>query len=235
MRSFQKLTVSLAVIVSFLFSATASLASPTGPSNTRAYTATVMLTTPTYAFPGSKHITGHLATQARFYGGGNTLLVLASTRVHKVEYLKLRVPQRPNTRFVWVKSNNLFVSADPYRVVVSTGAKTATIYNNGQVMASTLAVVGAAATPTPHGLFAISEDVPQPPGSDLGPYVAALTAHSNFLQTFGGGDGTVGIHGYELLGAALGTASSHGCIRVPHSFVQQIINLPVGTPVVVQN
>jgi len=61
-----------------------------------------------------------------------------------------------------------------------------------------------------------------------------LTAHSNVLTEFDGGNGQVAIHGRG--GASfldpLGTAASHGCVRVENSLVGWIAShVPVGTPV----
>jgi len=228
-----------AVAFALLFATqAASAAVPTnvpGPTNQMAYIATILVPTQAYTSPGSSRVAAHLSTQAKIAGGSNTLLVLGSANVGGTEYLKLRLPERPDGNSGWVNINDLFVQADPYRVVVSIGARSVTIYKGGRRSSSTRAVVGAVGTPTPLGLFAISEDVLQPSGSNLGAYVITLTAHSNFLKTFDGGDGTVGIHGYELLGASLGTRSSHGCVRVPESFVYQVLHLPEGTPVIIQN
>jgi len=205
------------------------------PTSSVSYTATLLVPANAYSSPGKGTVVAHLSTHALIYHGANTLLVLGSAEVGGNQYLKLRLDQRPNTSAGWVNINDLYVQADPYRLVVSISSRSLAVYKNGRLYARTRAVVGAVTTPTPLGLFAISEDVPQPAGSDLGSYVATLTAHSNFLKTFDGGDGNVGIHGYELLGAPLGTRSSHGCIRVPESFVRLVIGLPEGTPVVVQS
>jgi hypothetical protein len=57
------------------------------------------------------------------------------------------------------------------------------------------AVVGAPDTPTPTGLFAVSERISQPdPHGFYGPWVLLLTAYSNTLQHFDGGPGQISIH-----------------------------------------
>jgi hypothetical protein len=179
-------------------------------------------------------VVSRVSTTSLIDGGSNSLMVLGSATVGGTQYLKLRLPQRPNGLAGWVDANDLYVQADPWRIVVSIGSREALLYKNGRLYGATRDVVGAVGTPTPEGLFAISEDVPQPRGSVLGSYVITLTAHSDFLKTFEGGDGTVGIHGYELLGAPLGTRSSHGCVRVPESFVRTVLSLPEGTPVLIE-
>jgi lipoprotein-anchoring transpeptidase ErfK/SrfK len=223
----------LLLITSPWAAASQPLATP-GPTSALSYTATALVPTTARSSPGRGSIVSHISTQAKFYGGSNTFLILGEVRERGRSYLQVLLPQRPNATTAWVAANDFFISSDPYRLVVSIGERRVSIYEHGRLQASTGAVVGKPSTPTPLGLFAISEGVPQPAGSDLGPYVITLTAHSDALATFEGGDGTIGIHGYELLGAPLGTASSHGCIRVPEGFVHRALSLPEGTPVLIQ-
>ena len=51
-------------------------------------------------------------------------------------------------------------------------------------------------------------------GQPGGPFALALSARSNVLQEFEGGPGQIALHGRENLGGTLGTAESHGCIRL---------------------
>jgi lipoprotein-anchoring transpeptidase ErfK/SrfK len=76
--------------------------------------------------------------------------------------------------------------------------------------------VGKPSTPTPSGLFAIAEVVRGNPNDFTGSWILALTAHSEALQSFDAGDGTVGLHGRAgaSLSHPLGHALSHGCIRL---------------------
>ena len=53
-----------------------------------------------------------------------------------------------------------------------------------------------------------------PRGAAGGPYALALSAHSAVLQEFEGSPGQIAIHGMAKLAGGLGTASSHGCIRL---------------------
>jgi lipoprotein-anchoring transpeptidase ErfK/SrfK len=87
-------------------------------------------------------------------------------------------------------------------------------------------VVGKPGTPTPEGLFSIVGAWPDPPNAFLGSWILALTAHSDVLQQFDGGDGTVGIHGRggASLLDPLGSASSHGCIRVDNSSIDWLVS-----------
>jgi lipoprotein-anchoring transpeptidase ErfK/SrfK len=123
-----------------------------------------------------------------------------------------------------------------WRIVVSTGARTVEVHRGGKVVRRVGAVVGKPATPTPHGLFAISERIRQPRGGVLGPWALHLTAHSQELRNYGGGKGRVAIHGRAgaLRADPLRSARSHGCIRINNRPVSWLARRAVeGTPVVI--
>ena len=205
----------------------------TAPTSTSSWTAEVVVPLNATARPGQGKVVAHLSTRAAIDGGANILLVIAVAHsANGTEYVQLRLPQRPNTASGWVPANDVLLARDQWRIAVNESTTRVTLYKSGKAIASSLAVLGAPNHPTPTGLFAVSENVPQPNGSVLGPNVLALTAHSNVWYTFDGGDGRIGMHSYELLGAALGTHSSNGCIRLPTSFVNLLLShVGPGTPV----
>jgi hypothetical protein len=86
-------------------------------------------------------------------------------------------------------------------------------------------VVGKPSTPTAAGLFAITWAIRRHPHDFLGSWVLELTAHSDVLHQFDGGDGTVGIHGRggASLNDPLGTARSHGCIRLANTAIDWLV------------
>jgi lipoprotein-anchoring transpeptidase ErfK/SrfK len=113
----------------------------------------------------------------------------------------------------------------PWRIVVSTADRSLSVYRRGRLVRRVQVVVGKPSTPTPVGLFSIIGAWPDPPGAFLGSWILALTAHSDALQQFDGGDGTVGIHGRggASLLDPLGSAASHGCIRVDNSSIDWLV------------
>jgi len=61
-----------------------------------------------------------------------------------------------------------------------------------------------------------------------------ITSHSNVLENYGGGPGRVAIHGRAgaSLNAPLGSARSHGCVRIDNRNVSWMARrVPPGTPV----
>ena len=118
---------------------------------------------------------------------------------------------------------------------IDVGDRIVTVFRSNRVLHRFRAVVGAPSTPTPVGRFAIAEIVRQAdPAGFLGPWALHLTAHSDVLDDYGGGPGTVAIHGRggASLGDPLGSARSHGCIRIDNRPIRYLArHLIAGTPV----
>ena len=164
---------------------------------------------------------------------GAHLVFLVKRRASGWEQVYL--PTRPNGATGWVKDRAVDLSLDPYRVTVSLGAHMLTVTNLGKVILRTRAGVGRSVLPTPKGTYFVAELLKQPnPSGPYGPYAFGLSAHSNVLQSFGGGPGQIGIHGTNEP-AALGTDVSHGCVRIANAAITRLARLlPLGTPVVIR-
>lgn len=74
--------------------------------------------------------------------------------------------------------------------------------------------MGKASTPTPPGEFFVEESIRLPAGAVGAPFALALSARSTVLQEFAGGPGQIALHGLWNVGGTLGTAVSHGCVRL---------------------
>jgi lipoprotein-anchoring transpeptidase ErfK/SrfK len=201
-----------------------------------AHLAQVVYPTQVRSRPGAGARRGRLGTEARWGGGPVRLLVLRSARDGRGRrWLRVRLPERPNDRAGWILSDRTRITTTPWRIVISTRSRTVAVRRAGRRVRRFHAVVGAPATPTPRGLFAISERIRQSRGV-LGPWALHLTAHSNVLDDYGGGKGRVAIHGRSggLLADPLGSARSHGCIRVDNRMVAWLARRAIeGTPVVI--
>lgn len=167
------------------------------------------------------------------------LLVLASPRASENRcWLRVRLPWRPNNAAGWINANLVVIEKTSWRIEVSTASRTLTVLRTGRPVRTISVVVGKASTPTPIGLFAIAWAIPWHPTDFLGSWVLELTAHSNVLRQFDGGDGTVGIHGRggASLLDPLGSAASHGCVRLANDAIDWLVravgeNQLPGTPV----
>ncbi|MEH3052402.1 MAG: L,D-transpeptidase [Patulibacter minatonensis] len=172
------------------------------------------------------------------WNGGPVVLSIAEVKlVDGKRWLRVRLPIRPNGASGWVPQDNVEVRKLRYRIEISRRAHQLNLLRDGERIGSTKVVIGAAATPTPAGTFAVLEVVRQPKGSVLGGWALHLTAHSNVLDNYGGGPGRVALHGRSggLLKDPLGSSRSHGCIRMPNAFVARLHAVAVeGTPVVIR-
>jgi hypothetical protein len=173
------------------------------------------------------------------WGTPNELLVLDKRVDARGEtWLRVEFDHRPNGYARWIESRFTYLWVDPWSITVSRPARTISVYRNGIRRRWAHVVVGKPSTPTPGGLFAIAAELLQPSAQEFtGSWILPLTAHSNVLQEFEGGPGQIAIHGRG--GASflnpLGTAASHGCIRIENSLVDWIASrVPVGTPVLVR-
>ncbi|HEY2715818.1 MAG TPA: L,D-transpeptidase [Solirubrobacterales bacterium] len=206
------------------------------PSAKLAWTARVIYPTAARAAArrGSRRI-ARVTTTASWDGGPVGLLVLGARRDSGGRlWLRVQLPERPNGRSGWIDADYARLSPTPWRIVIDRGRRRATVLRAGRRVRSWRVVVGKPSTPTPRGLFAVYERVRQPAGSELGPWALQLTAHSNTLMNFGGGPGRVALHGRSgaLLGDPLGSARSHGCVRMQNRIVAWLAaHARPGTPV----
>lgn len=138
-----------------------------------------------------------------------------TTGAHGLEWLHVQLPGRPNGRTGWIRRDGTAPKATTRHIVVDLSRRRVTTYIDGRSVRAGRAVVGTPETPTPRGRFFVEEVVRLPAGQAGGPIAFALSARSNVLQEFDGGPGQIALHGRAGIGGALGSAVSHGCVRLP--------------------
>jgi lipoprotein-anchoring transpeptidase ErfK/SrfK len=147
-------------------------------------------------------------------------------------WVRVLLPTRPNGSTGWIRAGDVQVSPNPYHIQVDIAAHQITVFDATQVIYQGPVAVGAPATPTPGGLYYTRVLLETPdPRSPYGPFAYGLSAHSEALTTFAGGDAEIGIHGNNDA-SALGKSVSHGCIRMDNDAITMLTEiLPLGTPV----
>lgn len=151
-------------------------------------------------------------------------------------WLRVRLPGRPNGRTGWISSRSTKASVTPWRIVVYRARRRVQILRGGRVVKTFPAVVGKPSTPTPTGEFFVEEPVRLGPGDVGAPYALALSARSNVLQEFEGGPGQVALHGLANVGGVLGTAVSHGCVRLDGAAMTWLVGrIGAGIPVTIRD
>ncbi|HEX5266887.1 MAG TPA: L,D-transpeptidase, partial [Acidimicrobiales bacterium] len=147
-------------------------------------------------------------------------------------WAEVLLPMRPNGLKGWIRTSQVRLLSDPWRIDVSVAAHLILIHRGADLVYQGPVATGAPATPTPLGDYYIrvllrSSD----PTSVYGPFAYGLSAHSDALTTFSGGDAEIGLHGNDDV-SALGHSVTHGCVRMDNAEITALAaDLPLGTPV----
>jgi lipoprotein-anchoring transpeptidase ErfK/SrfK len=151
-----------------------------------------------------------------------------------IPWLHVMLPGRPNGSTGWVAQQGTRKLVTSWHVVVDLGGRRVTAYRAGRAVRAFRAVVGKPSTPTPSGSFFVEETLRMSPGEPGGPFALATSARSNVLQEFEGGPGQIALHGRDNLGGTLGTAESHGCVRLDTASIDWLVaRVEPGTPVTI--
>jgi lipoprotein-anchoring transpeptidase ErfK/SrfK len=182
-----------------------------------------------YLGPGEKPVAVLPATEL---GGPTWVPVVASAP----GWIQVLLPNRPDHSTGWIYDNGtasteLVVRVTPYLIHIEVGARKLTVYESGVSLGTWTVAVGASGTPTPTGRTFILALL-APPHPTYSPLIMPLGTHSNALSSFGGGPGTVGLHGWPDP-AVFGQAVSNGCVRVPATALRILSKIPLGTLVLI--
>src|SRR5262249_11958229 len=148
---------------------------PVAPS--RAWIAHLVAPVEARSAPAAGRLVTRLDALAPWNHGPVGLLVPAArTGRDGQPWLRGRLPPAPNGAAAGTPANRTRLTSTGWRIVVSVGRRTVAIERKGKVVHVYRAVVGKQATPTPTGLFAVSERISQPdPHGFYGPWVLLLT------------------------------------------------------------
>jgi hypothetical protein len=147
------------------------------------------------------------------------------------EWVQVLLPSRPNGSTGWVQARHLREAHSSFLVKVHLGARSLELFQDDREIGTWSVAIGAPGTPTPTGrTFVLGQiiDDKQP----FSPVILPLGSHSDTLDSYGGGPGTVALHGWTDP-SVFGKAVSHGCIRVPDDALELLRTVPLGTPVLV--
>jgi lipoprotein-anchoring transpeptidase ErfK/SrfK len=168
-------------------------------------------------------------------GARTVLPVLGRRSPNGVGWLRVRLPGRPNGGTGWIERRGTRIAHTSWHIVVDTSERRVTVYGQGRPVRALRAVVGKPATPTPHGKFFVEEAVQLRAGDVGAPFALALSARSNVLQEFDGGPGQIALHGRSNIGGVLGSAASHGCVRLDDNAMRWlVVRIGPGVPVTIK-
>jgi hypothetical protein len=181
-----------------------------------------------HATPGGRVI-GSLGTRSDF---GSPLVLAVAAR--RGGWLAVRTPALPNGRLGWIRANAGAVSDVRTSINVDLSARVLTLLKDGAVVARIDVAIGARGSPTPLGVFAVTDKLPgRRFGRVYGCCVLALSAHQPLLpQGWRPGDYRVAIHG----GGGIGAAVSAGCLHASERSLRYLMaQVPLGTPVTIRS
>jgi lipoprotein-anchoring transpeptidase ErfK/SrfK len=160
------------------------------------------------------------------------LLVKDAPVDQNCEWVEVYLPVRPNGSSGWVKRSEVAITANPFRIETDLGEFKLRVLRDGEVFKDIDIAVASDNTPTPGGLYYITELVQTPdPGGAYGPFAYGLSGFSEVHQTFNGGPGQLGIHGTNQP-QLIGSKVSNGCIRMHNDDITELSGiLPLGVPV----
>jgi lipoprotein-anchoring transpeptidase ErfK/SrfK len=161
-------------------------------------------------------------------------VIALATDAHGAAWLRVLLPGRPNSHSGWIRGRSTTPAVTEWQITIRISTRQVIVHRDGRMARTFKAVVGKPSTPTPLGRFFVEETVKLNP-QDLGaPYALALSARSNVLQEFDGGDGQTALHGTNNIGGILGTAASHGCIRLDTQAITWLASrIEPGVPVTI--
>jgi hypothetical protein len=151
----------------------------------------------------------------------------------QAEWVRVLLPSRPNGASGWLRKSGVELRTSPYLLRVHLGSRTLDINYQGDSIGTWPVAVGKPGTPTPTGRTFLLGSVVDDDQS-YSPVILPLGAHSDSLDTYGGGPGTVALHGWPDT-SVFGSAVSHGCIRVPAEALNRLTQVPLGTLVIVDD
>lgn len=183
---------------------------------------------PVYLAPGERAIA---AAPARQWAGETRLPVIAE----QPGWAQVLLPVRPQgaTGWIYLDDPRVELERTAFRIEVDRTAFSLAVFDGTQQLGRWTVGIGKPEAPTPAGrTFVLDNLAPDEPR--YSPVVLPLGTHSPTHTSYGGGPGTVGLHGWPT-GDVFGQPSSDGCIRVPPDALQVLsTRVPLGSPVLIR-
>ncbi len=220
--------VPLAVAVAALAGPSVATAADRGVAVLRLKTATVL-----HASPAGARI-GTVRSVTRWGQRSHLLVVERRGRWLRVESEALGA----NGRRAWVRLNRTMRLQRPlYRMRLDLSRRTLIVLLGTRVRWRVHASIGRPESPTPTGLFHISDRFSGFPwGGAFGYGVLALSGFQPNLPAGWRGGSRLAFHGATTFGERIGSAVSAGCPHLAEPVLRRLIaQMPLGTPVVIHH
>lgn len=152
------------------------------------------------------------------------------------QWLGVISPLAGNGKVGWIADSAASLVHVDWQVKVSLASRRLTVLRGGRVLERYRVAIGAPASPTPTGRFAVTDRLRT--GDPSGPYgccILALTAQApHAIQGWSGGN-RIAIHSTPET-STIGEPVSHGCIRLTLAEGRWLLaHIPLGTPTLISS
>ncbi|MGD2060373.1 MAG: L,D-transpeptidase [Acidimicrobiia bacterium] len=161
-----------------------------------------------------------------------TVTVLGVVSAPVDGWVEVMLPIRPNGSTGWVDAGQVSLYVADSLIVVELEARRLTYLVDGVEVLTTDVGVGSLYNQTPPGEYFVTDNVTMAnPNSPWGPHALGLSARSESITSYNGGDGIIGIHGTNNP-SSIGSNISLGCVRLPNDMITALHDMvPIGTRV----
>lgn len=161
-----------------------------------------------------------------------TVSVLGVVGQPQDDWVEVMLPVRPNGTTGWARVEDVSLYVADSRIVVDLTERELSYLVDGIEVLHTEVGIGSAYNQTPPGEYFVTDVVTLAnPNSVWGPHALGLSARSDSITEFNGGDGIIGIHGTNNP-SSIGADISLGCIRLPNDMITALHSMvAIGTRV----
>jgi hypothetical protein len=176
-----------------------------------------------HAAPGSARVLATVESRTEF-GSATMLPVLSFQGV----WLEVISSALPNDVHGYVRTGATWLHHDPVAIDVDLSARLLRVWRGGVVRRQVPVAIGSAATPTPTGQFAVTDELTGLNPASYGCCILALSGHQTHLPPGWPGGDRLAIHG----GGGIGSAVSNGCLHAAEPDLRWLMTtVPLGTQV----
>jgi lipoprotein-anchoring transpeptidase ErfK/SrfK len=158
-----------------------------------------------------------------------TVTVLGVVTPPVAGWVEVMLPVRPNGSTGWVRADLVSLYVADSRIVVDLTARQLVYLVDGVAVLETEVGIGSRYNQTPPGEYFVTDSVTlADPNSPWGPHALGISARSETITSFNGGDGIIGLHGTNNPGS-IGGDISLGCVRLPNDMITALHSMvPIG-------
>lgn len=163
-----------------------------------------------------------------------SITVLAVVSGPEDGWAEVMLPVRPNGSTGWVSTDDVSLYVANGEIAIDLSDRVLTYTVDGTEMLRTHIGIGSEHNRTPTGVYFVTDNVTlADPTGPWGPHALGISARSDTITEFNGGDGIIGIHGTNNP-QSVGGSISLGCVRLPNDMIAALHEMvPLGTQVVV--